>query len=312
MTRLRWVFMGTPEFAVPALRAVHRAYGTPCLVITQPDRPKGRGRRPAAPPVKTAALEMGCQVLQPERLTAPRLADQLARLHPDVYVVVAFGHLLSPELLSVPRLGAVNLHASLLPKYRGAAPIQRAIMNAETETGVTTMHLDTGMDTGDILGRRRVPIGPQDTFGTLHDRLAHTGAEALTDTLAQLANGTVRPVPQNHAEATYAPMLTKTDGHIDWCLSADRIDCLIRGVTPWPGAYTFHNNRRLKLFSVQPVPAPATAPPGTVITGFAGELRVATGNGVLSVLELQGASGKRMSAAAFLRGAGINPGDRLT
>lgn len=313
MTRaIRFVFMGTPDFAVPTLRTLVRNGLRPDLVVTRPDRPKGRGRKPLPPPVKTAALELGCEVIQPEKVSDIAFQTRLSTLAPDFFVVVAYGHLLTAGLLALPRIAAINLHASLLPKYRGAAPIQRAVMNGEAETGVTTMRMDRGMDTGDILLIEKTAIDPLDTSGSLHDRLADMGGALVLKTMEGMLTGQVVPVPQDHEKATYAPMLRKTDGHIDWSLPVSRIFCQIRGVTPWPGAYTFHNDLRLKIHQARPIPEPILQPPGTVLKTFPDELRISTGNGVLQVLEIQGASGKRLPVQEFLRGYSLNPGDRMT
>lgn len=306
----RIIFMGTPDFAVPALDALHRSGHRVVHVVTQPDRPRGRGRKPTPPPVKAAALKMGLPVVQPESTRAPEFLRAVRTLAPDLLVVVAFGQILKPALLEIPRMGAINIHASLLPRYRGPAPIQWAIINGESETGVTTMFMDAGMDTGDILLTRSDPISAEDTAGILHDRLSVVGAELLIETLSGFE--TIRPTPQEDAKSSYAPMLKKQDGHIQWDQSARAIDCRVRGVTPWPGAYTFLEGRRIKLFRTEPLDEPASAPPGTVVPGFPDELRVATGRGVLSLLELQGESGRRLPVADFLRGRALPPGVVLT
>ncbi len=307
---LRIIFMGTPDFAVPALQALRGSPHRVVQVVTQPDRPRGRGRQAAAPPVKTAALEMGLPVVQPESIRDPEFLQAVRTLAPDLLVVVAFGQILKPALLETPRLGAVNIHASLLPKYRGAAPIQWAIINGERQTGVTTMFMDAGLDTGDMLLRHSEPILPEDTAGTLHDRLAVSGAELLLETLDRLER--LAPIPQKDEESSYAPLLTKADGHISWDRPAEAIDWRVRGVSPWPGAFTFIQDRRVKLFRTLPLEDPASAPPGTVVPGFPDELRVATGRGVLSLLELQGASGRRLPVADFLRGFPVTPGTVLS
>lgn len=306
------IFMGTPQFSVPALQALHARGHEIVLVVTQPDRPRGRGRRIVAPPVKTAALDLGCPVIQPERIAGAELVEQLAQLQPDFLVVIAFGRILPAAVLKIPRIAPVNVHASLLPKYRGPAPIHWAIINGEQQTGVCTMLMEKEMDTGDVLLSVREPIGPDDTAGSLHDRLAVKSATVLIDTLAGFAAGTIVPVPQDHNRATYAPMLSKKDGHIDWTRPADVIERFIRGVTPWPGAFTFHGNQRLKIFKSRPVAADAAQRPGTVLPGFADELRVATGRGALCIEELQGASGKRLAIKDFLRGHNIAPGEIFT
>lgn len=308
--RLNIVFMGTPGFAVPTLEALHGSPHRVVQVVTQPDRPRGRGRKPTPPPVKAAALEMGLPVVQPETMRDSGFLQAVRALAPDLLVVVAFGQILKPALLEIPRLGAVNIHASLLPKYRGPAPIQWAVINGERETGVTTMFMDAGLDTGDMLLTRREPISQEDTAGSLHDRLAVSGAALLLETLDRLER--LEPVPQKNDESSYAPLLAKADGHIAWERPAEAIDWRIRGVSPWPGAFTFINERRVKLLKALPLAEPANAPPGTVEPGFPDELRVATGDGVLSLLELQGESGRRLPVADFLRGFPVPPGTRLT
>lgn len=313
MTRhMSLVFMGTPDFAVPTLQTLVREGLKPELVVTQPDRPRGRGKKLLPPPVKIAALELGCEVSQPISVSDAGFISRLSSLAPDFFVVVAYGHILPAELLTLPRVAPVNLHASLLPKYRGAAPIQRAIMNGETETGVTTMRMDRGMDTGDVLLFEKTAIDPGDTSGSLHDRLAAMGGALVLKTMAGMFVGEVTPTPQDHEKATYAPMLEKEDGHIDWSLPVSRIFCRIRGVTPWPGAFTFHNDMRLKIHRARPIMESVPQPPGTVLKTFSGELRIGTGNGALQVLEIQGASGKRLPVEEFLRGYRLNPGDRLS
>ena len=304
--------MGTPEFAVPTLRELYGNGLIPELVVTQPDRPKGRGKKLLAPPVKTAALELGCEVIQPANISDPGIKERLKAPAPDFFVVVAYGHILPPDILSIPRVAPINLHASLLPKYRGAAPIQRALINGETETGVTTIKMKTGMDTGDILMAERVVIESLDTSETLHNKLAIGGAGLVLETIRGMLAGNITPVPQNSDEATFAPMLKKKDGHIDWSMSASRIINLIQGVTPWPGAFTFHNERRLKIISAQALPGQSTAAPGTVMDSFPGELRINTGDGILKILEIQSASGKRLRVQEFLRGYSLDSGDMLS
>ncbi|MFH0725724.1 MAG: methionyl-tRNA formyltransferase [Pseudomonadota bacterium] len=302
------VFMGTPEFAVPALQALHDHPFRILQVVTQPDRAKGRGRLPVAPPVKEKALALGYPVMQPVSLKADEVHHQLASLQPDFFVVVAYGHILSGPLLALPRKGAINVHASLLPKYRGPAPIHRAIIAGETETGVTTMRMDTGLDTGDMLLSEKLVIEPDDTAQSLHDRLAPLGAALLIRTLEGLAAGNIAPVAQDHPNATYAPLLKKAEGRMNWHLPALALERFIRGMTPWPGAFTFYGNKRLKIYKAAALPDTAFAAPGAVVRGFPDELRVATGGGILSILELQGESGKRMAVKDFLRGFKIDPG----
>jgi methionyl-tRNA formyltransferase len=303
------VYMGTPDFAVPTLTALHHSRHAVAAVVTQPDRPKGRGRRLTPPPVKRAAEGFGYPVFQPESVKSDAFFEAMGRLQPDLFVVVAMGQILPPRLLELPRLGAINVHASLLPRLRGAAPIQWAIINGDRESGVTTMQMDAGMDTGEMLLKAKTPISETDTAQSLHDRLAPLGAQLLIETLDRLADGTLEPEPQSADAATLAPMLCKEDGRIDWHRPAVEIDRLVRGMTPWPGAYTFCNDRRMRLYRTRPLPLEATAAPGTIVQGFADELSVATGDGVLSVLEIQGASGKRMAIKDFLCGCDLCPGE---
>ena len=307
----RIVFMGTPAYALPTLKAIHHSPHRLELVITQPDRPKGRGREVYPPPVKQTARELGYDVIQPTRIKTPEFAESLKQIEPDLLVVVAYGRILPKSILDVPRLGAVNVHASLLPKYRGAAPIQWAIINGEKETGITTMWMDEGMDTGDILLTATEPIDPADTAASLHDRLAQLGADVLLQTLEKLADNTLKPATQDHSQATLAPMLKKSDGRIDWHRTAEQIESFVRGVYPWPGAFTFHNQERLKIYRVEALALPTDAAPGTVMDGFPDELRIATGNGALLIHEIQGESGKRLPIEAFLRGHAMIPGTVL-
>lgn len=306
------IFMGTPEFAVPALKALV-AFGCRVdLVVTQPDRPKGRGRQISSPPVKSAADALGLEVIQPEIINTDEFYEIIRRRNPDLFIVVAYGHILPKRLLEIPRLGPVNLHASLLPRYRGPAPIQWAIINGEKETGVTSMLMDKGLDTGEMLICERTSIDPEETAGSLHEKLAGLGADVLTRTLGDFRDGTIRPIPQNHAEATYAPILQKSDGHIDWQQDAERIERFIRGMTPWPGAFSFLNKKRLKIYKARVIPYADGFAPGTIIHAFSNELRVAAGRDALSILEIQGESGKRMGAADFLKGNAVEPGTVLS
>jgi methionyl-tRNA formyltransferase len=303
--------MGTPDFSVPALEALGKSGHDIALVVTQPDRPKGRGRRLSPSPVKQTAIRLGYPVIQPESVRTDGFADQLKSLDPDIIVVIAYGHILSKTILSIPRIGAINIHASLLPRYRGSAPIQWAIINGEKESGVTAMMMDEGVDTGDILLSSRLEIGPDETSASLHDRLAALGADLLIRVLDRFEAGSIESVPQDHRRATYAPLLRKKDGRIDWSKPAKKIDSHIRGVSPWPGAYTFHNEKRLKIFSAKPLSKEVDVPPGTVVESFSGELWIAAGKGLLSILEVQSASGKRLGITDFLRGHAISPGTVL-
>jgi len=306
------IFMGTPDFAAVSLTYLKEQRCQLSLVVTQPDRPKGRGRKLIAPPVKTVALEAGCEVVQPSSVKNDSFIQQIRRLKPDYLVVAAYGQILPQELLEIPRSGAINLHASLLPRYRGAAPIQWAIINGEQETGVTTMLMDNGLDTGAMLLSKMEPIRPDDTSATLHDRLALIGAQLLFQTLETHYAGEITPTPQDNNQASYAPLLKKKDGRIDWQKSAHQLACLIRGMNPWPGAFTFYGDRRLKILAARTAAMETQAAPGTVIQGFADELRIAAGDGALSILEIQGASGKRMGIKAFLQGCKIPVGAVLS
>lgn len=308
---MKIVFMGTPDFAVPVLETLHHSEHDVVLVVTQPDRPKGRGRKMVMPPVKKTAVALGYDVFQPESVKTQTVYEKLAALKPDVFVVVAYGHILPERLLAIPRVGPINIHASLLPKYRGSAPIQWAIINREPTTGVTTMFMNRGMDTGDILLMEETAIQPNETTQSLHDRLALMGAGLLIKTLKGLETHQIQPIPQNHDTATYAPLLKKEDGHIDWTHPPDQLDAFIRGMNPWPGTFTFLRGKRLKIFKAADLAIKSDHPAGTVIEGFPDELRVAAGGGVLSILEIQSASGKRLSIPAFLRGCTIPPGTVL-
>lgn len=305
---LNVIFMGTPDFAVPCLNALDECNCRIELVVTQPDRPRGRGRRIEPPPVKKAAAQKGVDVVQPEAVNTDEFYTLIRQREPDLFVVVAFGHILPKKLLEMPTFGAINLHASLLPQYRGPAPIQWAIINGETETGVTSMLMDKGLDTGEMLFSEKIPILPDDTAGTLHDKLSVLSGEVLVKTINALESGSIRPMPQNHAEATYAPMLKKSDGRIDWTKPAAEIERFIRGMTPWPGAYTFMGGKRMRLFKSRVAGMTENRPAGSVIRSFDDELRVACGKDALCILEIQPDSGKRMDIAQFLKGQQIPPG----
>ncbi len=303
--------MGTPEFSVPALKALHEDGQDITLVVTRPDRPRGRGRKISSPAVKTTALELGYRVLQPNSIKTTEFFDTVAQHKPDFLIVVAFGNIIPENVLTLPRKGTINVHASLLPKYRGPGPIQWAVINGEKETGVCTQLMEKELDTGDILLSAREPIRSDDTAGDLHDRLSEKSAIVLIDTLRGLAENTVQPVPQDHSLATYAPMLSKDDGLINWNQSAESLVNFIRGVNPWPGAYTFLGDNRLKIFKSHSLAIDITEFPGTVLKGFADELRVATADGALCVEEIQVDSGKRLLIKDFLQGYKIPPGSVL-
>ena len=303
--------MGTPEFALPSLEALHGAGHDVALVVTRPDKPKGRGRKMDAPPVKKAAISLNRSVLQPPTLRDDSTLQTLREAQADFFIVVAFGHILTESVLSMPRRGCINVHASLLPRHRGPAPIHWAVINGDPESGVTTMMMDKGLDTGDILMQAKEPVDRTDTTGSLHDRLAQLGADLLCRTLDAFAEGAARRIPQEHSLATYAPLLKKTDGLVDWRKPAAKVESFIRGMNPWPGAFTYWGNRRLKIHKAEASPAPAAASPGTILKGAANELTVATGQGALSILEIQEASGSRLPVSEFLRGCRIPAGEIL-
>ncbi|MDY0161719.1 methionyl-tRNA formyltransferase [Desulfobotulus sp.] len=305
---MRIVFMGTPDFALPPLQALVRAGHEIVAVYTQPDKPQGRGKKIQAPPVKEEALLLGLPVFQPSSMKGDAVYQELFAHQAEVFVVVAYGHILPARLLALPSLGAINIHASLLPKYRGAAPIQWAVAHGEKETGVTTMMMDAGMDTGDILLQKVLPIEKRDTASDIHDRLSLLGADLIVETLDALTEKRIKPIPQNPEEATYAPLLKKEDGRIPWHLPASAIDAHVRGMTPWPGAFTQLGDRVFKIFEVQAIASPEKASPGTLLKAPPATLMVAAGEGAVLVNSLQGPSGKRMPAADFLRGRPLPPG----
>jgi len=305
------IFMGTPEFAVPTLKALHKSDQDIVLVVTQPDRPKGRGRKRTPSPIKETAVNLGYSVIQPSSVRTVEFSNCIEKYAPDFIVVVAFGHIIPENILNIPKIAAINIHASLLPKYRGPAPIQWAIINEEKETGVTTMLMDEGLDTGDILLSSKLEIASDDTSDTLHDRLADLGADLLIHTLNAFETGDINPISQDHSQATYAPMLNKNDGRINWEKPANALEAFIRGMTPWPGAFTFHEKKRLKIFRAKTIVMDTEASPGSVIKGFPDELWISTGKGVLSIMELQGESGKRLLIKDFLRGYKLPPGTHL-
>ncbi len=304
--------MGTPDFAVPSLQALHESRHDIVLVVTQPDRPKGRGRKVTPSPVKESATLYGYDFLQPESVKTDTFHDAIAGFAPDLLVVVAFGQILPKRLLELPPFKSINVHASLLPRYRGPAPIQWAIINGEKETGVTTMVMDEGLDTGDILLRQPIQILPEDTSATLHDKLAREGACLLLETLEKLSTGKLTPIPQDPAVASYVPRLNKKDGHINWDLPAKDIANFIRGINPWPGAFTFCGDTRLKIYRSKYLDKETHEAPGTVLMSFPDEMLVATGKGTLLVEELQGASGKCLATKDYLCGCCMEPGTVLT
>jgi methionyl-tRNA formyltransferase len=304
---LRTVFMGTPDFALQTLQGLIDAGCKMVGVYTQPDRPKGRGKKLAPPPVKELAQTYDIPVYQPLKLRQPEAVAELEALAPDLIVVVAYGQILPKSVLEIPAQGCINVHASLLPKYRGAAPINKAIIDGETETGITTMYMDVGLDTGDMLVKKTLAIGPEETAGELHDRLASLGRETMEETLRQLCAGSLQREVQDDAQSTYASMMKKEDGRIDWSRSALEIHNHVRGLNPWPGAYTTINGELLKLAETSPETAEGDKP-GSVIKADKDGVCVACGSGSLRIHQLQLAGRKRLAAADFLRGCPLEPG----
>ncbi|HXI09206.1 MAG TPA: methionyl-tRNA formyltransferase [Thermodesulfobacteriota bacterium] len=307
----RIVFMGTPRFAVPSLEALIGAGHRVVAVVTQPDKPRGRGLSPLPSPVKEAATGHGTPVLEPVRLRDDSFVRELKGFGADFFVVVAYGKILPQTILDIPPGGCVNVHASLLPKYRGAAPINRAIVNGEAETGVSTMLMDAGMDTGPVLLEKRVRIGADETAEDLSGRLSTLGAALLVETIGLLSEKKISPRAQDESKATYAPMLKKGDGEIDWTKTAGEIRDLVRGMYPWPGAYTRWKGRTVKIHSGRVVEGQAKRPAGTVESVSEEGVSVATGSGLFKITELQPENKKRMPAALFVRGYRMAEGDRF-
>jgi len=315
--------MGTPDFSVPALKALVEAGHQVIAVVTQPDKPKGRGKEVQMTPVKIQAMEYGIPVYQPAKVREASFVEVLKGLEADVYVVIAFGQILPKAVLELPKYGCINIHASLLPKYRGAAPIQWCVIDGERETGITTMMMDVGLDTGDMLEKAVIPIEEKETGGSLHDKLSMAGGDLILSTLKKLEEGTLVRTPQTDEGTCYAKMLTKSLGDIDWNQDAVSIERLIRGLNPWPSAYTMWNGKTIKIWaadviagreaaeflSESGVPAETGTAPGTVVCSDKRGLVVCTGGGLLSIRELQMEGKKRMDTPAFLRGYPIPAGD---
>ena len=320
---MRIVFMGTPDFSVPALKALVEAGHQVIAVVTQPDKPRGRGKEVQMTPVKIQAMEYGIPVYQPAKVRDASFVEVLQGMEADVYVVIAFGQILPRAVLELPKYGCINIHASLLPKYRGAAPIQWCVIDGERETGITTMMMDAGLDTGDMLEKTVIPIEEKETGGSLHDKLSQAGGELILSTLAKLEQGTLVRTPQTEEGTCYARMLTKSLGDIDWNQGAVSIERLIRGLNPWPSAYTLWNGKTIKIWSADVITGRETAvllsesgvpsetgiTPGTVVCSDKHGLVVCTGDGLLSIRELQMEGKKRMDTPAFLRGYPIPEGD---
>jgi methionyl-tRNA formyltransferase len=308
---MRIVFMGTPDFAVPSLEALLKSGDQVVGVVTQPDRPKGRGQEVIPSPIKVVCQREGISMLQPLKMKAPEFMATLRHWEPDVIVVTAFGRILPPAILELPPRGCINVHGSLLPKYRGAGPVQWAVINGERETGITTMMMDEGMDTGDMLLQERVEIRPDDTAGTLALRLAEVGGRLLVETLRQLKAGTLSPQPQDPSLATMAPLLKKEDGLIDWTLPAQDIANRVRGLSPWPGAYTFVNGERWILWRVGLSEESRGVVAGTVTQVTKDRVEVATGRGTIQIVEIQPSNSRRMTMIQYLAGHRLTQGISL-
>lgn len=308
---MRIVFMGTPAFAVPSLEALLQSENTVVGVVTQPDKPKGRGQMLATSPIKQLAEKAGAPILQPMKMKDPVFLDALRAWQPDLIAVAAFGRILPQIILDLPPKGCVNVHGSLLPKYRGAGPIQWAIMNGEEETGITTMLMDAGMDTGAMLLQERVRIDPEDTAGSLSEKLAKVGGPLLVETIRQLKAGTLTPRPQDESQATMAPLLDKEMGQVDWNSTAIEIANRVRGLSPWPGVFTHIDDKRWTIWKAKALGDPTTAAPGTAVAVTKDAVHIATGRGLLAITELQLANSRRMTVQQYLAGHRLTPGFRL-
>ncbi|MBQ2890879.1 MAG: methionyl-tRNA formyltransferase [Clostridia bacterium] len=308
---MKILFMGTPDFAVPSLMALIENKYEICGVVTQPDKPKGRGHHLTPPPVKECALSHGISVFQPETLKGGAFMEELKSLNPDIIIVVAYGKILPPYIIEFPKFGCVNVHGSLLPKYRGAAPIQWAVINGEEETGITTMQMDNGLDTGDMLLTLKTKIGENETAGELFDRLSYLGAEALISTLEKIKDGSVERTPQNDEESSYAKMLDKNTGKIDWTKSAKEIFSLIKGTNPYPASHTLYKGEVLKIFTAS-IGSKTDKKPGEIIGLPDKKIEVACGDGTsLLLCEVQPFGKKRMDTQSFLNGNSVEIGEIL-
>lgn len=305
---MKVIFMGTPDFAVETLEAVIKAGHEVALVVTQPDKPKGRGNAMQASPVKECALAHGIEVYQPKKIREQECVDYLAGFGADIFVVAAFGQILSQALLDMPKYGCINVHASLLPKYRGAAPIQWAVINGEQTTGVTIQQMDIGIDTGDIIAQEELTLAADETGGSLFDKLAAVGADLCVKAMEQIASGTATRTPQDESAATHTSMIRKDFGHIDWNKSAKEIERLIRGLNPWPSAYTHLDGKTLKIWKATVSGTESGEKPGSIVDVTKDAILVQTGEGVLQLDEIQLEGKKRMACDAFLRGYHIEKG----
>jgi methionyl-tRNA formyltransferase len=308
---MRLIFCGTPQFAVPTLLRLKHSPFRIELVLTNPDEPSGRGRALKTPPVKQAALDAGLEVFQPRRFKAPFTRALVSHYRPDAIVVVAYGHIIPGWMIDLPRFGCINLHASLLPKYRGAAPVPWAIVRGEQVTGVTTMKIDAGLDTGDILLQHETAIGPEDTSETLLDRLSVAGADLMAETLHALSRNEIAPRPQDHSRATLAPMLRKEDGRIDWSLAAEEIERRVRGLRPWPGAHTGFRGKGLHLWRASVAGAGFEAEPATLVAHAGRPLAVCGHHTALELAEVQVEGRRRVLGSDFLNGIRLQPGEKF-
>ncbi|MEK6678926.1 MAG: methionyl-tRNA formyltransferase [Nitrospirota bacterium] len=304
---MKIVFMGTPEFAVPSLKALLNSKKEITAVVTQPDKPSGRGKRLTPPPIKVLALNSGVKILQPERLKDEAFLNALKEINPDIIVVAAYGKILPKDIIQLPRYGCINVHASLLPKYRGAAPINWAIINGEKETGITIMQMDEGLDTGGILLQKGIEITKEDTAETLTNKLSKIGAGLLIEGLNAIEKGEIKAIPQDNSKASYAPMLKKEDGQIDWTKGAEDIYNMVRGMDPWPGAFTYCKGELWKVWRVRHVDA-RKGHSGEILAADKDRIDVASKDSVISIIEIQPANKKRMPVSEFLRGHKVEAG----
>ena len=309
---MRIVFMGTPEIAVPSLDRLISDGHDLCAVVTQPDRPKGRGKKLAFSPVKEAAMRHELEILQPEKASQPDFLDRLRELNPDLIVVIAFGQILRKEVLDLPKYGCVNVHVSLLPKYRGAAPINWAIINGEEKTGVTTMFMDEGLDTGDIIKTREFSLDDEINAGQLHDIMMEEGADVLSQTVKAIEDGTAERIRQNDDESTYAPMMDRNLGHIDFKKSAVSIQNLVRGTVPWPGAWCESPYGKIKIWKTRVGQGQTDREPGTIVSVDKQGIEVACGMGMLLIEEIQMPNKKRMHVSEYIKGNTIEIGKILS
>lgn len=311
-TSFRIIFMGTPDFAVPALHQLLNGPDRVVAVVTQPDRPKGRGKKLASPPVKVAATEAGIPVLQPTKIRTEEFMGTLKSYRPDLIVVAAYGRMLPDSILELPRLGCINIHGSLLPRHRGAAPIQWAVIKGDRQAGVTIMQMDAGMDTGDILLPAAIPVAEDETAGSLFGKLAELGGTTLLQALDLLRRDKLIPIRQDHTLATEAPPLTKEDGRLDWNRPAAELHRLIRGLDPWPGAYSFVDGQRFRFFGPEIIHKECPQPAGTLILADHQGLLIATARDCLLIKEIQPEGKKRMTVEAYLCGHPLTPGLQFT